>query len=86
MVAKNISEILAEKKLDGDNGFWQERLEQISSREVEKALSLPAGVYSLDKLAALVSPAAQNYLEQMAQMARRLTIQRFGKSQYKLWA
>lgn len=75
-----IKTILAEKKLDGDGEFWQQRLNEISSRDVERALSGPAGSYSLEKLLALISPAAEDYLEDMAQAARQLTIQRFGRT------
>ena len=32
------------------------------------------------KLTALISPAAENYLEAMARAARQLTIQRFGRT------
>ena len=57
-----------------------ERFESISGDDVEKALSQPPGSYSLEKLLALVSPAAENYLEEMAQLAHELTIQRFGRT------
>jgi len=69
---------LAEQALDGDFSLWSERLNSIDSDDVEKALSSPAGVYSLPRLMAPVSPAAEGYLEQMAQQAHQLTIQRFG--------
>ena len=49
-----------------------------TAADVEVALNSPPGVYDINKLAALVSPAAQKYLEQMAQASRRLTLQRFG--------
>jgi 2-iminoacetate synthase len=75
-----IETILAEKKLDGDGDFWQQRINEIKARDVERALATPAGIYSLEKLLALISPAAQDYLEEMAQAARRLTIQRFGRT------
>jgi 2-iminoacetate synthase len=55
-------------------------LEKIDSRDVERALSEPAGCYSLKKLSALVSPAAEEYLEEMAQLAHQLTVQRFGRT------
>lgn len=75
-----IKTILAEKKLDGDGEFWQQRLNNINGRDVERALASPVGIYSLEKLLALISPAAEDYLEEMAQAARRLTIQRFGRT------
>ncbi len=74
----DIKTILAEKGLDRNGKYWQQQLEKISSTDVEKALSGPTGTYSFDRLLALISPAAENYLEQMAQSAHQLTIRRFG--------
>ncbi|MHC4068853.1 MAG: 2-iminoacetate synthase ThiH [Planctomycetota bacterium] len=76
----DVRAILAGKGLDADTQIWRQRLEQISREDVEKALATPAGTYSLEKLAALVSPAAEQYLEEMAQSAQKLTIKRFGKT------
>ena len=76
----DIKTILAEKSLDGNGNLWQKRLEKISTSDVEKALGYPAGIYSMEKLVALVSPAAEDYLEDMAQLAHQLTIQRFGRT------
>ena len=76
----DIKTILAEKSLDGNGNLWQKRLEKISTSDVEKALGYPAGIYSIEKLVALVSPAAEDYLEDMAQLAHQLTIQRFGRT------
>lgn len=76
----SVKTILAQKGLDGDGEFWQERFNQINGRDVERALRSPAGIYSLEKLLALVSPAAEDYLEEMAQATRQLTIQRFGRT------
>ena len=76
----DIKAILAQKGLDGNAPLWQKRLEEISYSDVEQALSEPAGAYRLDKLLVLISPAAENYLEDMAQLSRQLTIQRFGKT------
>ena len=75
-----IKTILAEKGLDGGAGVWAERIERVSAQDVERALGQRAGSYSLDRLLALVSPAAEGYLEEMAQSARRLTVRRFGKT------
>lgn len=55
-------------------------VEKIGPAEVEKSLATAPGSYSLKKITALVSPAAQEYIEQMAQVAARLTIRRFGKT------
>ncbi len=57
----------------------QERIRSVKSSQVEKALGDSQGVYHFEKLISLVSPAASKYLEQMAQIARRLTLQRFGR-------
>lgn len=53
---------------------------EINNGDVERAMNSPAGSYSKEKLLALISPAAEDYLEEMAQMARQLTIQRFGRT------
>ena len=81
----DIKTILAQKALDGDGQNWQKQLEKVSTSDVERALYEPAGHYSLEKLLALVSPAAENYLEQMARLSQQLTIQRFGRT-IKLYA
>ncbi len=76
----DIRTILAEKGLDAGAQNWQKRFGQVSSNDVERALSESAGYYSLKKLLALISPAAEDYLEEMAQSAQQLTIQRFGRT------
>jgi hypothetical protein len=87
----DIKTILAEKGLDSDGRLpgpangpavagWRDRLQDISGRDVERALACTAGSYSLEKLLAFVSPAAEDYLEQMVQLARQLTVQRFGRT------
>ncbi|HEY4109310.1 2-iminoacetate synthase ThiH [Puia sp.] len=48
-----------------------------TDRDVERALGKP--VRDLEDLKALLSPAAAPYLEEMAQMSRRITQKRFGK-------
>lgn len=75
-----IKTILAEKGLDINPQDWMEQLKKVGSNDVEKALSQPPGSYNVEKLLALVSPAAENYLEEMAQLAHQLTIQRFGRT------
>jgi len=76
----DIITLLADKGLDGDTAPWQKRFERITGSDVEKALAQPPGSYNLDKLLALVSPAAEDYLEQMARLAHRLTVRRFGRT------
>ena len=75
-----IETILATKGLDGNSMHWQERLAKLGKDDVEKALSEPTGTYSFERLLALISPAAENYFEQMAQLAHGLTVQRFGRT------
>jgi 2-iminoacetate synthase len=48
--------------------------------DVVYALSRVRAGLSLDDLAALLSPAAEPYLEQMAQLSHQLTVERFGKT------
>jgi len=72
--------ILAEKGLDNHGALWQQRLEAVTGADVEKALSEPAGSYNLQRLSALISPAAEEYLEEMARAAHELTVQRFGRT------
>jgi 2-iminoacetate synthase len=77
----DIQKILADRGLDGrGREIWGKRLEEITPAEVEWALSRRPGYYVLDRLLILISPAAENYLEKMAQVAHLLTIQRFGKT------
>ncbi|MGA2171820.1 MAG: 2-iminoacetate synthase ThiH [Sedimentisphaerales bacterium] len=76
-----IKQILTERGLDGcGKEIWQSRLVEITPAEVEWALTRPPGYYVLDRLLMLISPAAENYLEQMAQSAHQLTLQRFGRT------
>jgi 2-iminoacetate synthase len=84
-VTSDIKKILAEKGLDGDGQIWQRRLEAVTADDVERALAEPMGSYNFEKFLALVSPAAQGYLEEMAQLAHQLTVQRFGRT-IKLYA
>ncbi len=75
-----IATILQEKGLDGNTELWRPRLDKVTNSDVESALSEPAGSYSLPRLMTLISPAAENYLEQMAQAAHQLTVRRFGRT------
>lgn len=56
----------------------QTKIYQTTSLEVERALSKTKR--TLDDFLALISPAAQPYLEQMAQLSHQLTKKRFGKT------
>jgi 2-iminoacetate synthase len=80
IAVETIQRILADKGLDDHASGWPDRLPAVTAGQVEGALAEPAGHYRPDRLAALVSPAARNYLEEMASQAARLTAQRFGKT------
>ena len=61
---------------------WNTIKDQIyskTSRDVESALA-NAGNAELDDFMALLSPAASEYIEDMAQISQRLTLKRFGKT------
>jgi len=75
-----IETILAEKGLDSNGKCWHQQLENIKPSDVEKALSDSEGSYNFEKLLILISPAAEDYLEEMAHLSNRLTIKRFGRT------
>ncbi|HBG77990.1 MAG TPA: 2-iminoacetate synthase ThiH [Phycisphaerales bacterium] len=76
---ENFQNILAQIGLDHYNSELIDAIEKTTPADVEKALADKTG-YNLHKLAALLSPAADKYLEQMAQKAQRITRQRFGNT------
>ncbi|MEN8127720.1 MAG: 2-iminoacetate synthase ThiH [Planctomycetota bacterium] len=76
----DIQSILSEKQLDCNRDIWRQRLQDVTAGQVQRELSKSPGHFSLDRLVVLLSPAAEAYLEQMAQQARNLTIQRFGRT------
>lgn len=76
----DISTILLENQLDGENGRWMDVINSVSKAEVEKQLDFLPGKYSAQRMAAMISPAASNYLEVMARQAHELTKQRFGRT------
>ncbi|MHB0946483.1 MAG: 2-iminoacetate synthase ThiH [Sedimentisphaerales bacterium] len=71
--------ILAQIGLDRYNAELIDAIEKTTPADVEKALA-DKPCYNLQKLAALISPTAENYLEQMAQKAQQITRQRFGNT------
>jgi 2-iminoacetate synthase len=77
---KEIHTILANRQLDKDRNRWLDMLNSVTVLDVEQELSKQPGHFSLERLIALLSPMAENFLEQMAQQARKLTIQRFGRT------
>ena len=77
---QDIQSILADSQLDKDRYHWEDMFNGITAQDVERELAKPVGKFTLQRLAAFISSAAEAYLEQMAQQARKLTIQRFGKT------
>ena len=78
--AANIQSILAKKHLDHNRDGWQDALHTVTAEQVQQELSKQAGRFTLDRLVTLLSPAAEGFIEPMAQQARQLTIQRFGRT------
>ncbi len=75
-----LKNLLADKNLDQNRGVWTDRLNTVTDAQVQRELSNTPGKFSIERLMTLISPAAEEHLEQMAQQARLLTIQRFGRT------
>jgi len=60
-----------------DFSAWQELSLDTTDAQVEQALRSPQS--NLERFARLISPSAQRRLEDLAQLARRITVQRFGR-------
>jgi len=56
------------------------RIQSCTTADVRRALSRVRHGLSLDDLQALLSPAAVPFLEEMAQLSHRLTVERFGRT------
>jgi 2-iminoacetate synthase len=80
MNQQSIHSILSHQHLDADRGTWEKRLFKVTTSDVEAALAWRPGSYNQNKLLALLSPAAEGFIEQMAVQAQQLTIQRFGRA------
>ncbi len=78
--SQQFSSILTLRGLDRKYSQWSNALNNFTESDVKGALSSQPGVYRPEKLMVLVSPAARGHLEQMAQLAHQLTVQRFGKT------
>ncbi|MFZ9010700.1 MAG: 2-iminoacetate synthase ThiH [Anaerohalosphaeraceae bacterium] len=76
----DIQSILSEKQLDINRECWEHALQTVTADRVRRELSNPAGKFSPDRLVTLLSPAAEAFLETMAQQGRDLTVQRFGRT------
>jgi 2-iminoacetate synthase len=57
-----------------------DRIAHKNATEVLRALGRRRGTLSLDDLAALLSPAAAPFLEEMAQLSHQRTVERFGRT------
>ena len=79
MMQADIKTILSAKGLDVHDGKWREKINNVRAEDVERELSKPSGKYWLERLVRLVSPAAVEFIEEMAQQAHRLTARRFGR-------
>lgn len=77
---QDIKTLLAEKRLDNHDSGWAEVLRNVAEEDVLTHLNSAVSSYSPERLAAFISPAAEAYLEEMAQHAHRVTVQRFGKA------
>jgi len=83
MIGMNMTQlqtILAQKNLDNNRQVWSDRMVQVGPEDVRRQLSISPGKYSIQRLLILLSPAAEDFLEEMAQQASQLTIQRFGRT------
>jgi 2-iminoacetate synthase len=75
-----IIKLLQDKKLDGNCNQYRDQMNALTAQDVSSELAKLPGKYSLQRLMTLLSPAAGQFLETMAQQARDLTIQRFGRT------
>jgi 2-iminoacetate synthase len=75
-----IATILGQKQLDSHCDKWRDALQSVTVDDIQTELTAEPGHYSLERLLVFVSPAAEDFLEEMAQLAHRLTVQRFGRT------
>ncbi|HDH57709.1 MAG TPA: 2-iminoacetate synthase ThiH, partial [Bacteroidetes bacterium] len=66
-----------ERLINTDISRLRNQLEEITPSRVEAALAKPQASFS--DFLALISPAAEKYLEEMAQQARQISLRRFGR-------
>ncbi len=76
----DFEKILIDAALDGRENNYQELIGEVTPAQVREELAKEPGKFSRQRLLRLISPAAQNLLEEMAQQARELTLKRFGKT------
>jgi 2-iminoacetate synthase len=66
--------------LDSHTDKWCDALQSVTADDVQMELAAEPGRYTPARLGAFVSPVAEDFLEEMAQLAHRLTVQRFGRT------
>jgi 2-iminoacetate synthase len=76
----DIKTILSAKGLDVHGDQWLDKINSVRAEDVERELKQRGGKFSLERLVTFVSPAAGEFIEEMAQQAHRLTVQRFGRA------
>lgn len=80
MQSPPILESLRRHDLDRIPADWPARLAGIDGAAVARHLRRPIAPFTLERLAAFLSPAAAPHLEAMAQAAHTVTLQRFGRT------
>jgi 2-iminoacetate synthase len=78
--AAHVHGALAEAGLLAGPEGWAERWRAVTAAEVRRELAAPPGLPALERLLILASPAAEAFLEPLAQAAHHLTLQRFGRA------
>jgi 2-iminoacetate synthase len=78
--AQDFSAVWAHQSVFAQPDLWSAQMEDVTGTDVEHALQVMPGTYRPDRLLTLIAPAAQAYLEDMANVAHHLTVQRFGKT------
>lgn len=73
-------DILAHHGLDAADESVLARVEAYTAEDVAAQLRREPGRFNLHRLGVLLSPAAGDFLEEMARQAQRLTIRRFGRT------
>ncbi len=75
-----VVDILRDYELDRDTGRWSDYIANVSADDVVCELQSEAGRFDIKRLGVFISPAASEFIEQMAVSAERLTRQRFGRT------
>ena len=75
-----IKKIIEKSGLDGKGQNYTDFMNSVTPAQIKNELAQRPGVFSIERLMRLISPAAEEFIEEMAQQARLLTQQRFGKT------